>query len=165
MAYTATMRWFVQATAAPRPKTKNIRTVGIALAGIFVIMAVSQLFTFEDFPEVIKAMWLPGGEDVASVRAALIVALEVGAVPFLLMMRLSPAMRFLSMIAGWMAILAWFAASIWQNCSSGVIANSGLLGATVKLPVGWWNILLCLALGVLAAWAAWGMWPLKKRSK
>ena len=159
MAYTATMRWFVQATAAPRPKTKNIRTVGIALAGIFVIMAVSQLFTFEDFPEVIKAMWLPGGEDVASVRAALIVALEVGAVPFLLMMRLSPALRVVSMIAG------WFAASIWQNCSSGVIANSGLLGATVKLPVGWWNILLCLALGVLAAWAAWGMWPLKKRSK
>lgn len=165
MAYTASMSLFVQATAAPRPKTKNIRTVGIALAGVFVVMAVAQLFTFEKFPDVIKAMWLPGGDEVASVRAALIICLEVGAIPFLLSMRLSPAMRFLSMLSGWAVVLAWLAASLWQNLGSAVIANSGLLGATVKLPVGWWNVLFCLALGLLAAWAAWGLWPLKKRSK
>lgn len=165
MAYTATMSLFVQATAAPRPKTKNIRTIGIALAGVFIVMAVAQLFTFEKFPDVITAMWLPGGEDFSSVRAALIVCLEVGAIPFLLAMRLSPAARILSMVSGWCAILAWFAASILQNINSGVIANSGLLGATVKLPVGWWNVLFCLALGVLAAWTAWGQWPIKKRSK
>ncbi len=159
------MTWLVQATAASRPKTKNIRTVGIGLAAVFVVMAVAQLFTFEDFPETIAAMWLPGGDAVASVRAALIVTLEVAAVPFLLSMRLSPAMRFLSMVAGWLAIAAWFVASIWQNLSSGVIVNSGLLGPTVKLPVGWWNMLFCVALGILAAWAAWGQWPLQKRRK
>jgi hypothetical protein len=158
------MKWLVQATAPPRPKTKNIRTVGIGLAGVFVVMAVAQLFTFEDFPKTISMMWLPGGEAVATVRAALIVTLEVAAIPFLLSMRLSPAMRFLSMVAGWMAIAAWFAASIWQNVSSGVIVNSGLLGATVKLPVGWWSVFFCIALGILATWAAWGLWPLKKRS-
>jgi len=159
------MRLFVQAAAAPKPKTKNIRTVGVALAGVFVVMAVAQLFHFEEFPAVISAMWLPGGADVSSIRAAAIVVLEVGAIPFLLAMRLSPAMRVLSMVSGWLAIAAWFGASVWQNMSSGVIANSGFLGAAVKLPVGWWNILFCIALGVLAAWAAWGMWPLKNRSK
>lgn len=163
MSYTASMSVFVQATQAPKPKTKNIRTVGVALAGVFVVMAVAQLFTFEDFPAVIAAMWLPGGEDIASVRAAFIVALEVGAVPFLLGMRLSPAMRVCSMVAGWLAILAWFVATIMQNLSTGVIVNSGMLGATVQLPVGWWNTLLIVAMGILAAWAAWGMWPFKKR--
>ena len=159
------MSWFVKATAAQRPKTKNIRTVGLGLAGVFVVMAVAQLFTFEKFPEVITAMWLPGDELFSPVRAAVIVTLEVAAVPFLLSMRLSPAMRFISMVAGWMAIVAWLVATIWQNISSGVISNSGLLGASVSLPVGWWNVLFCVALAVLAAWAAWGMWPLKKRGK
>ncbi|HEU4715811.1 MAG TPA: MauE/DoxX family redox-associated membrane protein [Candidatus Saccharimonadales bacterium] len=157
------MSVFVQATQAPKPKTKNIRTVGVALAGVFVVMAVAQLFTFEDFPAVIAAMWLPGGEGLAPVRAAFIVALEVGAVPFLLGMRLSPAMRVCSMVAGWLAILAWFVVTIMQNLSTGVIVNNGMLGATVKLPVGWWNPLLIVAMGILAAWAAWGMWPFKKR--
>lgn len=165
MAYTASMSVFVQATPAPKPKTKNIRTVGVALAGVFVIMAVAQLFTFEKFADVISAMWLPGGDGVSSVRAALIVALEIGAVPFLLAMHLSPLMRICSMAAGWMAIAAWFATTIFQNISSSVIVNSGLLGATVKLPVGWWNTMFCIALGILAAWAAWGMWPAKRRTK
>ena len=159
------MSYFVQATQPPHPKTKNIRAVSLALAGVFVVMAVAQLFTFEKFPAVIEGMWLPGGGFMSSVRAALVVVFEVGAVPFLLSMRLSPAMRFVSMVSGWLAIAAWLGASVWQNVAPGVVSNSGLLGATVKLPVGWWNVLFCLALGVLAAWAAWGMWPLKKRSK
>jgi len=163
MAYTASMSVFVQATSAMRPKTKNIRTVGIALTAVFVVMAVAQLFTFEDFSAVIDAMWLPGGGGMSSVWAALIVVFEVAAVPFLLSMRLSPAMRFVSMVSGWLAIAMWFTATLWQNLSSGVIVNSGLLGATVTLPVGWWNVLFCVALGILAAWAAWGMWPLARR--
>jgi hypothetical protein len=165
MAYTASMSVFVQATAAPRPKTKNIRTVGVALAGVFVLMAVAQLFTFEKFPETINAMWLPGGDSLSSVWAALITTLEVGAVPFLLAMRLSPLMRICSMVAGWLVIATWLIVTLLQNLGQNVVVNSGLLGATVKLPVGWWNVLFCVAIGVLAAWAAWGMWPFSKRSK
>jgi hypothetical protein len=159
------MSYFVQATSPSHPKTKNVRTISIALAGVLATMAVAQLFTFEKFPDVIQQMWLPGGEAIATVRAALIVVFEIGAIPFLLFMRLSPAMRFVSMVSGWLAIMAWMGASLWQNISGGVIANSGLLGATVRLPVGWWNVLFCLALGILAAWVAWGMWPLKVRNK
>ena len=100
----------------------------------------------------------------ASVRreiVLLIVALEVAAVPFLLGMRLSPAMRVVSMVSGWLVLLGWFVTLILQNLSSHVIANNGLLGATVSLPVGWWSVLLIFAAGVLAAWAAWGMWALR----
>jgi hypothetical protein len=159
------MSVFVQATAAPKPKTKNIRTVGVALAGVFVMMVVAQLFTFEKFPEVISAMWLMPDQSLTSVKAAIIVALEVAAIPFLLAMRLSPLMRIFSMAAGWLVIAAWLIVTLCQNLSSNVIANSGLLGATVKLPVGWWDVLLCVALGILAAWAAWGMWPFPERTK
>lgn len=159
MAYTTGMSFFVESTAAMKPKTKNIRPISIGLAAVFALMAVAQLFTFETFPRVLADMWLPGGADIAPVRAAVIVTLEVAALPFLLGMRLSPAMRVVSMVAGWLVVAAWFAASLWTNLSPHVIASSGLLGDTITVPVGWWSVLLCVSLGILAGWAAWGMWP------
>jgi hypothetical protein len=153
------MSFFVKSTPASAPKTKNIRPVSLGLAAVFIVMVVAQLFTFETFPKVIANMGLPGGEGVASIRAALIVTLEVVALPFLLSMRLSPAMRVVSMVSGWLVVTAWLAASLWLNLSTSIASNSGLLGDTISLPVGWWNVLFCLSLGVLAAWSAWGMWP------
>ncbi|MDN5274792.1 MAG: rane protein of unknown function [Candidatus Saccharibacteria bacterium] len=160
------MSFFVKSTPASVPKTKNIRPISLGLAAVLVIMVVAQLFTFETFPKVIADMLLPGGSDVSSIRAALIVTLEVAALPFLLSMRLSPAMRVVSMVAGWFAITAWFVASLWVNLSPNMGMNSGLLGDTISVPVGWWSVLFCLSLGVLAAWSAWGMWPcLRKKHK
>jgi hypothetical protein len=156
------MSFFVKSTSAPRPKTKNIRTISIGLAAVLVVMVVAQLFTFETFPNVIAGMWLPGGETVAPIRAAVIVTLEVFALPFLLSMRLSPAMRVASMVVGWMVILAWLVTALWTNLSSHVVANNGMLGDTVSLPVGWWSVLFCISLGLLAAWSAWGMWPIRR---
>jgi hypothetical protein len=128
-------------------------------------MAVAQLFSFEDYGSVFAGMWLPGGADMASLYAAVIVILEVGAVPFLLMMFLSRAMRVLSMMAAWAAVIFWFVVTVAQNGSKHIIANDGMLGATVPLPVGWWAVLFSIALGIMAAWAAWGMWPLKSGRK
>lgn len=164
VAYTKIMSVFVKSTPAPVPKTKNIRGVSIGLAAIFVILAVAQLFTFEKFPQVFTQMWLPFA-DLASVRAAFIVTFEVLAVPFLLGMRLSPAMRVTSMVSGWLVVALWLMISLWINLTGSVVANSGFLGNTVKLPVGWWSVLFCLALGVLMAWASWGMWPLARKYK
>jgi hypothetical protein len=160
MAYTTGMSFFVESTTATAPKTKNIRPISLGLAAVFIVMAVAQLFTFETFPKVIADMWLPGGGDVAPIRAAVIVTLEVVALPFLLGMRLSPAMRIVSMVAGWMVVAAWFVATLWVNMAANIATSSGLLGDTVTLPIGWWNVLFCLSLGVLAVWAAWGMWPI-----
>lgn len=164
MAYTTGMSFFVESTPAAVPKTKNVRPVSLGLAAVFIIMVVAQLFTFETFPNVISGMWLTGGSELSPVRAALIVTLEVAALPFLLGMRLSFAMRILSMVSGWMVVAAWLVASLWVNLSNNIHISSGLLGDTITLPVGWWSVLFCLGLGVLAGWAAWGMWPVTRKN-
>jgi hypothetical protein len=165
LAYTTGMSFFVDSTPAVKPKTENVRTMSVALAAIFMIMAVAQLYSYEDFPATLAAMWLPGGESFAMVLAALLVIYEVFALPFLLGMRLSPAMRVISMVFGWLTVAWWLYITLWQNLSGHIIGNSGLLGATVPLPVGWWGVLFIVALGVLSAWASWGMWPISRTKK
>lgn len=158
------MIFMSRATKAPKPKTRNVWLASLLLTGFLVVMIVGQLFAFEDFPSALDAMWLPDGLTFATIAAALIVTFEVLALPFLLGLRLSVAMRVLSMLLGWLAITAWLVVSV-GNIVNGGVANSGLLGATVSLPVGWWSVLFCAALGILAAWAAWGMWPLYRHKK
>jgi hypothetical protein len=156
------MSIFVTPTAAPAPKTDNIRTVSIVLAVLFTGMAVAQLFTYETFPSVLTALWLPGGSSFAHIMAALVVIFEIFALPFLLFMRLSPAMRVLSMVSGWLVVAVWLTLSVWENVMVEIAGNSWLLGDTIHLPVGWWSVLWGIAVGMLVGWASWGMWPLKK---
>ncbi len=129
------------------------------LAAILIAMVVAQLFTFEKFPDVIAHMGLPAGNDFAALRAALIAILEVASVPFLLGMRLSHLARIVSMVAGWMVVIAWTFASVWTY---GAGVNGGLLGATIPLRSAWWTILFCLGLIGLTIWTAWGLWPGRK---
>jgi hypothetical protein len=159
------MSFFVQSTTVSEPKTKNAKVVGIALAAVFVVLAVAQLYSYEDFPNVIASLWLPGGRPLATLAAALIVTGEVLAVPFLLGIQLSPAMRTVSMVAGWLVILGWLKIALIVNISANAITNSGVLGATIPVAPGWWMVCLFIALGVLSAWASWGMWPLVARTK
>jgi len=129
-------------------------------------MAVTQLFTFEDFPAVVSGLWLPGGDGTAKILVAVLVAGEVLALPFLLSLKTSRLFRVVSMLLGWGVAIAWTVLTVWENLTIGFISSSGILGATVPLPVGWWGVFFSLALGVLVAWASWGMWPLpKKKSK
>jgi len=156
------MSFFVLPTASPAPKTKNIRPISLAFAAVLVIMLVAQLFTFEEFPGLIASSWLLD-DRTSSVVAASIVALELLALPFLLQMRLSPAMRVVSMVAGWLVVSTWLIVSLCKNVVGDAL-HSVLLGATIPLPEGWWSVLFCLALGILAVWASWGMWPIKAKS-
>lgn len=158
VAYTKNMSFFVQPTAPSTPKTDSVQKVSLFLAAIIIVMAVAQLFSFEDFPSILAALSLPGGEVLAKVWSAIIVTLEVAALPFLLSMVLSPAARFLSMIAGWLSIGGWISVSFLAALTEGQI-NIGLLGASVPLVGGWWTFFLSLGLGILMAWASWGMWP------
>lgn len=159
------MSFFVQPTTAVKPKTSNIRVVSLTLAAVFVMLAVTQLFKFESFPAVIAGFWLPGGEPTSKLVAALLVTGEVMALPFLLSIRLSPAMRVCSMVLGWLTIAGWLFLALWANLTTNVVGSMGLFGATLRLPVGWWAVFFFAALGVLAVWASWGMWPGARRHK
>lgn len=158
------MSIFVQSSSALPPKTAIAGRVGILAAAIIVLFLVGQLFTYEKFPAVLNDMWLPGvGQPQSIVLAALTVLAELFALPFLLRMRLSLAMRVVSMAMGWLVVVFWLCVLVWQNVTPSALTNAGLLGATVSLAVGWWMVLAVLALGVLAAWASWGLWPLRRK--
>lgn len=160
------MSIFVHATPASDAKTPAASRVGVALAGVLVIFATAQLFGFEKFPKIIEEMVLPGvDEGRAVILAALLVACEVFAVPFLLRMRLSVAMRVFSMVAGWLVGSWWLLVVMYQNFVVSITDTVGLLGATVAIPPGIWSLFLILGLDVLVVWASWGLWPLGRTEK
>ncbi|MDX2775808.1 hypothetical protein PV379_00355 [Streptomyces caniscabiei] len=153
---------FAKTTPAPTPKTKNIRGISILTAVFFVLLAVSQLFTFERFADVLQLQYAGLGV-AAPVLAACIVTLEVAALPFLLAMPLSAAARVLSMAAAWGVVLIWCVLSMATLIEGS--DGTALLGATLDVPGGWWTVCFTFGLGVLVAWATWGMWPLSARRR
>lgn len=119
-------------------------------------MALAQLFAFEKFVPLVESFWLPGGKPAAYLVAALIVISEVFALPYLLGMRLSPAMRVISMVFTAVASAIWLYISLWLNLTTNAIMNIGFLGVKLPLPVGWWAVFFMLALLVLSVWIMWG---------
>jgi hypothetical protein len=161
--YSVNMSIFVQATDAGKPKTKNVKTIALLYAVIILVFAVAQLFSFEDFLTLLDSFGLPGGSTNAQILAAVIVISEVFALPYLLRMRLSLAMRVVSMVCGWLVALIWLCLSLWVMLSVNAISNIGFLGDVMPLTPGWWTVFFSAALGILASWAAWGMWPLARK--
>lgn len=160
---------FARAEPASAPKTDTAPRVALFYAVILLIMAVAQLFSFEKFIPLVEGFGLPGGHGTAALVASVLVIIEVFALPFLLRMRLSPLMRIVSMVCGWLVVAAWLKLAIWANIAGSSMDNMGIFGPSLMLPVGWWVIPYVVALGILAAWASWGMWPVgttrTKRSK
>lgn len=140
------MSFFVKATAAGRPKSQAAFVVTQIAAGLLTIVAVAQLFTFEDFPAVLAAYHLPGGYPMGLMFAAFLVTLEVFTVPYLLMMRLSPLMRLLSLACGVAVALKWLSLGLLLVLHGDVTMNNGLLGATLAMTGGWLPLLFALAL-------------------
>jgi hypothetical protein len=144
------------------PKDMSARAASLYLALFFVVAAVSQLFAFENYPDVIASYSLPGLWGFDLPIAATIVALEVAAVPFLLVMRLSYLMRIVSMVCGWVVLGFWLFIGLWQSYVSFYIPNAGLFGSEVKLPQGWWLVSFVVALIAIAAYVAMAMWPIHR---
>ena len=59
----------------------------------------------------------------------------------------------------WLVPAVWLYIGLWLNLTVQAVDNAGILGASVTLVPGWWVVFVSLALGVLAAWSAWGLWP------
>jgi hypothetical protein len=159
------MSIFVKPTEAPKPRTDASAKISILFAVILIAMAVTQLFTFEDFLVYIKSLNLPLTDTQSYLVAPLIVLFEVFALPFLLRMWLSPAFRSLSMFFGWLAAVIWLCISLWLVSSGVPVTSVGFFGTVVILTPGRWAIFISLALVVLAAWSSWGLWPGKRTTK
>lgn len=130
--------------------SKSTNIPSVVLAGVFVIMAVSQLFKFEEFPGVIKDMWLPMGDTCSYIYASIIVILEVFAVPILLNIKLSWLARITGIISGCLVLAIWIFILLWQNLTINALGNAGLLGATLPMPVGWWTVVVILLVSIFA---------------
>lgn len=159
------MSTFPKTTFATPPKTNDVQRVAILYAVILVVMAVAQLFTFDEFLKLVTSFGLPGGIRSAYFLGSFLVVTEVFAIPFLLRMHLSTAFRWLSMICGWLVPIIWTILTVWIVMHDMGVSNVGFLGTTISLTPGWWAIFISIALGILAAWASWGMWPYVKKVK
>jgi hypothetical protein len=153
---------FAKATRVKQQKL-SVWAAAVYLALFFVIAAVSQLFGFETFSDIIATYGLPANDVFNKVAAALIVILEVFAIPFLLMMRLSLLMRVVSMVAGWLVLIFWLAVGVWQSMVSFYIPNAGLFGSKIDLPQGWWLVFYMVALITLTVYVSYHLWPIISR--
>jgi len=161
--YTDIMNILTKATSAKKPKTKESQNIAYMYAAILVIFALAQLFTFEKFLVLLESFWFPGGKPVAYLLGSLIVVCEVMALPFLLRLKLSPLMRITSMVLGWLVPIIWLFLTLWLLFTVNSVSNIGFLGTSVKLLPGWWAVFVCIAVGILAIWASWGLWPCAKQ--
>lgn len=128
-------------------------------AVLIVVMVVAQLFTFEAFLELFASFEFPGGRTTGYVLASVLVAAQVFALPFLLRMAMSPAFRMFSLLSAGLVADIWLFTTLWLAIVQPAVTNVGFLGTVVETMPGWWAVFIALAFGVLATWAAWGMWP------
>jgi hypothetical protein len=139
MRYTKGMKIFVSATPAPRVDMQTVID-GYVCAGVFTLIALAQLFDYETLTATLET----NGIANPSIIAAFSVVGLVFALPFLLRMYLSPLMRSVSLIAGWMIILLWSGIALFNTD----VANTGLLGELIWLDsfmtLVLTGILLCL---------------------
>lgn len=154
-----------KATPPPTPRTDDAKGVALFYAVILVIFALTQLFTYDTFLLLVATFNLPGGVGFTYLITSLLVIAEVFALPFLLRMPLSHAFRWFSMICGWIVPAIWMFFSLWLVTTDSPVSNVGFLGTLIETIPGWWAVFMSGALGLLAFWASWGMWPSVKKKK
>lgn len=157
------MKIFAAASYPKKPRTTESQLAAYLYAGLLTVFSLGQLFEFDEFMALFEGFNFFSNAPLSKTIAALIVAGEVLAIPFLLRMRLSSAFRVFSMVLGWIVPFCWLFIAFWINLSSTAATNFGLLGTKVKLAPGWWVVPFCIALCILAAWSSWGLWPLKSK--
>lgn len=132
-------------TSTQRP-ISVVHIVRLIVAGYILVIALSQLFSFDKFPAMLAG--LPGV--MAVVCAIVLVVAEIGALPFLLAMDVSARLRKASAVMGVVALLLLTLLEGMAFCH-GV---SMIFGATFDLPGGSWSLLFLAGVWILAIWAS-----------
>jgi len=156
------MSIFVTTTPAPKPRTINSLKVSILYAVILTAAAVTQLFNFEDLLVYIQSINLPFNEAGDYAFLPLMVVAEVFALPFLLRMDVSPAFRYVSMFLGLLAAALWIFLACWVVLSGQSDSTVNYSSSLISFLPGFYAIFITLAIGILAIWSAWGLWPGKR---
>ena len=159
--YTGGMRKVIAKPAA-EPRSAVARNIAWVYAGILVVMAVAQLFAFEKFIPLMEDYWFPGGHGTATLVACIIVFVEIFAVPFLLRMHVSDAMRWFSLICSVIAPLIWLKLALDSTFHQNGLANGGLLGHKVAVSTDV-QLLVASLLVVVSLYVAYGLWPVTKK--
>lgn len=120
--------------------------LGFLLAFLYVCFAVAQLVTFEKMPGILTVLWPLDAAEYAKIGSALIVVWLVFALPFFLGMQVSMAMRIVSAVCAYLVALYIILIGIFSSAPV-ELANSGLAGNLVLIPVGTW--LIWFGLGLL----------------
>lgn len=102
-------------------------------------MALGQLFGFEEMPSLIED-WNIIPTDLAWLTAALLAIVQVAALPALLSMPLTPAVRLVSSISGWIALIVWLGIAVLLLIGGQSGINTGLFGSHVHTPAGLWVV-------------------------
>lgn len=114
---------------------------GFTLAAVYLFLAIMQLFTYEQFADITAAYGLVGGNITATALAFAIPLLEVLSLPFLLSMKLAYRWWAVSRVATLSTAIVWLFLAFILNIQGNHVAESGLFGATLLLPVGTWMVL------------------------
>lgn len=146
------------ATWPSEPRTKDSARAAQIYAGVLAIIVTVWLLGFNHFVVALDSYDLPLSNSGLS-AAIYLACLAILALPFLLRMKLSPAMRVASMTAGILTALSWLGLSVWSTIHADQIHYIALLAPVLELPPGWWMIALAVGICVLAAWSSWGLWP------
>lgn len=153
---------FAHVTEAPKPRTNTSLQIGRFFGVLLLLMAVTQLFSFEKFIPIIESYQLPGGHATGVTLASLIVTVEVFALPFLLRMKLSPLMRVSSMACGVVVSVIWLILLIWMVLGASSALHAGFFGTRIIIPLGAWAVVYPMLLLLLSIWSIWGLGPWPK---
>ena len=145
------MKQFIRSMFPKEFFTNTAYFRALALAILYVGVAIAQLFTYEKFASVIHGFGLPGGDITVKVLGVVSPLLACAALPFLLSMRLGRRSRALTRAAVVAAPSLWLLMAIWVNFAPNASKlNAGIFGATIPTAVGLWAI----AFTLLWVWAA-----------
>jgi len=133
------------------------RLLGMFLALILLVMAVLQLFTFEDFPAQLSSLWETSNGWGEKLLAAALVTTEVFALPALIGMNVSMTILRVSRFCLATTATMWLLIALWQQ-GVHTSAVTSIFGATLVVE----SIVTLFAASVLAVGIFWWLWFWKR---